>query len=49
MISHVAAAGPARQLSGLDLRCGDDAALSDESVIERHAMTGSEILFFDVA
>jgi hypothetical protein len=39
----------AGQLNGLALRCADGAAVSDESVIEPHAMTDSEILFFDVA
>jgi len=39
----------AGQLNGLELRCGDGAAVSDESVIEWRAMTDSETLFFDVA
>jgi hypothetical protein len=38
----------AGQLNGLARRCGDGAAVSDESVIEWNAMTDSEILFFDV-
>ena len=38
----------AGQLNGLELRCGDGAAVSDESVIEWRAMTDSETLFFDV-
>jgi len=39
----------AGQLNGCHLRCGDGAAMSDESVIEWRAMTDSETLFFDVA